>query len=47
MVDDWIAAIDRNEVIGTIFLDFCKAFDIVDHKLLHDKLRLYKFGENT
>ena len=47
MVDDWITAIDRNEVVGTVFLDFSKAFDLVDHKLLLDKLRFYKFGENT
>ena len=29
MVDDWITAIDRNEVVGTVFLDFSKAFDLV------------------
>ena len=33
LVDDWITAIDKNEVVGTVFLDFSKAFDLVDHKL--------------
>ena len=47
MVDDWIAAIDKNEVVGTVFLDFSKALDLVDHKLLLSKLSHYKFNPNN
>ena len=44
MVDDWITAIDKNEVVGTVFLDFSKAFDLADHKLLLSRLGHYKFS---
>ena len=47
MVNDWITAIDKNEVVGTVFLDFSKASDLVDHKLLLSKLGHYKFSSNT
>ena len=30
-------------MIGTLFLDFRKAFDLVDHATLITKLSLYKF----
>ena len=46
MVADWITAIDKNEVVGTVF-DFSKAFDLVDHKLLPSKQGHYKFSSNT
>ena len=33
IVDDWLSAIDRNEIVGTVFLDRSKAFDLVVHRL--------------
>ena len=30
-----------------MFIDFCKAFDLVDHKLLLEKLKLYKFSQSA
>ena len=31
MCDVWLSAIDRSEIVGAVFLDFKKAFDLVDH----------------
>lgn len=39
-----MACIDRGEMVGSLFLDFRKAFDLVDHKLLIKKLSAYKFS---
>ena len=47
IIDDWITAIDKNELVGTVLLDLSKAFDLMDHKLLISKLRWYQFGEGS
>jgi len=39
IIDDWLTAIDKNMVFGSLFLDWSKAFDLVNHKLLIDKLQ--------
>jgi len=41
IIDDWLTAIDKNLVSGSLFLDLFKSFDLVNHKLLIDKLHLY------
>ena len=45
IVDDWISAIDNNELVGTILLDLSKAFNLVDHSILLYKLKCYQFSE--
>ena len=39
MVDKWLSSIDKGEVVGAIFYDLKKAFDIVNHEILIRKTR--------
>ena len=41
LIDNWLSAINTSEVVGSVFLDFKKAFDMVHHDKLLDKLSLY------
>lgn len=44
LADSWLRAINEGELVGCVLVDFRKAFDLVDHKLLLEKLRLYKLS---
>ena len=39
MTEDWRRALDRNLVVGIVFVDFRKAFDFISHSLLLKKSR--------
>ena len=41
MIDNWLNAIDNGKLIGIVLVDFKKAFDLVDHKILLSKLKIY------
>ena len=41
MCDMWLSAVDRSEIVGAVFLDFRKAFDLVDHTILQQELKVY------
>ena len=32
MIDRWLKAIDKGELIGAVFLDLAKAFDLLDRE---------------
>ena len=47
LIDHWMACIDKGDIVGTLFIDFRKAFDVVDHSILIQKLSMYKLSQNA
>ena len=37
-VDDWRVSLDEGKMVGTILIDLSKAFDMIDHSMLLNKL---------
>ena len=42
-----LLSLDRDEVTGMIFVDFKKAFDVVNYQLSLANLRLYRASDTT
>ena len=42
ITDSWLKAINEGNMVGCVLVDFRKAFDLVDHKILLKKLKCYK-----
>ena len=40
LIDKWEASIDKGDIIGTLFIDFRKAFDMVHHSYLLKHLHI-------
>ena len=47
LIDTWLSKINVNKLCGALFIDFVKAFDVINHDLLLRKLRLYGLSTNT
>jgi len=47
LIDSWLTDIDDGKCIIAIFLDLKKAFDLVDHDILLQKMKMYNFSEST
>ena len=46
LVDQLLFDLDRNRASGLVFIDYKKAFDLIDHGLLLEKLKTYGVGDN-
>ena len=47
LTEKWISDIDNGNVTGAVLLDFRKAFDLVNHEVLLNKLRYYNFEDKS
>ena len=47
LVDLWLKEMENGNFTGILFLDFQKAFDVVNHKILLTKLKYYKCDDLT
>ena len=47
LVDRWIEAVNDEKMSGVVFLDLRKAFDLVNHDILLQKLSAYHFSKDS
>ncbi|KAK3099743.1 hypothetical protein FSP39_008908 [Pinctada imbricata] len=47
MTENWLSEIDNGNLTGTVYLDFSKAFDLVNHDILLQKLQMYQFDDSS
>ena len=47
LVGNWLNNIDKGGIIGAMFFDLRKAFNVVDHQLLIEKVNSYHFSNNS
>ena len=47
LTDEWLEEIDKGNLTGVLLLDFRKAFDLVNHHILLQKLKCYHFDDIT
>ena len=45
MYDQWLEAVDKGNIAGCMMLDLSAAYDLANHQVILDKLKLYGFDE--
>ena len=45
MIDSWLKAVNDGKLTGCVMVDFRKSCDLVDHKIMLNKLKCYKCNE--
>ena len=47
MVDTWLQSLDDGKIVAALFLDLSTGFDVINNKLLLEKLQRYGFSTQT
>ena len=47
LTDNWLKQMDEGNLTGVTLLDFTKAFDLVNHDILLQKINCYNFEDTT
>ncbi len=47
MIEKWLNGLNDGKMVGSVMVDFRKAFDMVDHDILLKKLVCYKFSDGS
>ena len=47
MYDQWLEEVEDDKLVGVMMVDLSAAFDMVDHPLLLEKLRVFGLEENV
>ena len=47
MTERWLKALNEGKAVGSVMVDFRKAFDFVDHDLLLEKFACYNTNNNN